>query len=113
MLNAIFTHGDLAIGFAPLQPLGVNPWQAYVQPCDGHQLTPGVHRVAAPSTTLSRGSLLLLSLLFPSHPIYVVGHTALGTCQRVTQCLCLPYMVGWGLLFQVWCHQMTWLTLNL
>ena len=34
---------------------------------------------AAPSTTLSRGSLMLLHLLFPGHPIYMVGHTALGT----------------------------------
>ena len=65
-----------------------------MQPGDGHQSMPGMHRVAAPSTTLSRGSLLLLSLLFPNHPIYMVGHTALGAQQRVTQCLCLPYMMG-------------------
>ena len=50
--------------------------------------------MAAPSTALSRGSLMLLSLLFPSHPIYMVGHTALEAWQRVTQSLCLPYMVG-------------------
>ena len=43
------------LGFAPLQPFGVYPWQAYVQPGDGHHSTPGMHRVAAPSTTLSRG----------------------------------------------------------
>ena len=65
--------GAQPLGFAPLQPLGVYPWQAYVQPCDGHWSTPGMHRVAASSTTLSRGSLMLLSLLFPSHPISVVG----------------------------------------
>ena len=59
------------------------------------------------------GSLLLLSLLFPNHPIYMVGHTALGAWQRVTQSLCFPYMMERGLLFQVWCHQMTWSTLNL
>ena len=70
--------GHQPLGFAPLQPLGIYPWQAYVQPGDGHQSTPGMHRVAAPSTTLSRGNLLLLSLLFPSHPIHMVGHTALG-----------------------------------
>ena len=29
--------------------------------------------MAAPSTTLSRGSLMLLHLLFPSHPIYMWG----------------------------------------
>ena len=100
--------GAQLLGFAPLHPFGVYPWQAYVQPGDGHQSMLSIHRVAAPSATLSRGSLLLLSLLFSNHPIYMVGHTALGAWQRVTQSLCLPYMMGRGLLFQVWCHQMTW-----
>ena len=67
--------GAQLLGFAPLQPFGVYPWQAYVQPGDGHQSTPGMHRVAAPSATLGRGSLLLLIQLFPNH---LVGHTALG-----------------------------------
>ena len=40
-----------------------------------------MHRVTAPPTTLSRGSLMLLCLQFPSHPIYMVGHTALGAWQ--------------------------------
>ena len=31
---------------------------------------PGMHKVATPSTTFSRGSLLLLFQLFPNHPIY-------------------------------------------
>ena len=63
------------LGFAPWQPFGVYPWQAYVQPGDGHQSTSGVHRVAAPSATLGRGSLLLLIQLCPNQ---LVGHTALG-----------------------------------
>ena len=67
--------GAQPLGFAPLQPFGVYPWQAYVQPGDGHWSTPGMHRVAAPSATLSRGSLLLLIQLCPNH---LVGHTALG-----------------------------------
>ena len=46
--------GAQPLGFAPLQPLGVHPWQAYVQPGDGHQPPPGMHIMAAPSTTLSR-----------------------------------------------------------
>ena len=82
MLDAISTLGAKPMGFAPLQPLGVYLWQAYVQPGDGHQPTPGMHRVAAPSTTLSRGSLMLLLLLLPSHPIYMVGHTTLRAWQR-------------------------------
>ena len=98
--------GAQPLGFAPLQPFGVYPLQAYVQPGDGHWSTPGMHRVAAPSTTLSRGSLLLLSWLSPNHPS-IWGHTALGAEERVTQSLCLLYMMGRGLLFQFWCHHMT------
>ena len=105
--------GAQPLEFAPLQPLGVYPWQAYVQPGDGHQSTPGMHRVAASSATLGGGSLLLISWLFPNHPIYMVGHTALGAQWRVTWSLCLSYMMGRGLPFQVWCHQITQLTLNL
>ena len=70
-----FPMGAQLLGFAPLQPFGVYPWQAYVQSGDGHWSTPGVHWVAAPSATLGRGSLLLLIQLFPIH---LVGHTALG-----------------------------------
>ena len=51
--------------------------------------------------------------LFPNHPIYLVGHTALGAQWRVTWSLHLPYMTGRSLLFQVWCHQMMLLILNL
>ena len=105
--------GAHPLGFTPLQPFGVYPWQAYVQPGDGHQSTPGMHRVAAPSATLGRWSLLLLIQLFPNHPIYMVGHTALGAWQRVTWSHHLPYIVGRGLPFQVWCHQMMWSILNL
>ena len=70
-LAGCHTHplGAQLVGFAPLQPLGVYPWQSYVQPGDGNWPTPDVHRVADPSTTLRRGRLLLLSLLFHSHPI--------------------------------------------
>ena len=46
--------GAQLLGFAPWQPFGVYPWQAYVQPGDGHQSTPGMHRVAAPAATLGR-----------------------------------------------------------
>ena len=70
--------GAQPVGFAPLQSLGVYTWQAYVLPGNGHWPTPSMYRVAAPSTTLSGGSLLLLCLLFPSHPICMMGHTALG-----------------------------------
>ena len=46
--------GAQPLGFAPWQPFGVYPWQAYLQPGDGHQSTPGMHRVAAPTVTLGR-----------------------------------------------------------
>ena len=87
------------LGFAPLQPFGVYPWQVYVQPGDGHWSMPGMYRVVAPSTTLGRGSLLLLSQLFPNHLIYMVGHTALEDHCRVTQSIHLPNMMGRGLSF--------------
>ena len=35
--------GAQPLGFAPLQPLGVYLWQAYVQPGDGHWPTPSMH----------------------------------------------------------------------
>ena len=47
--------GAQPLGFAPLQPFGVYPWQAYVHPGDGHWSTSGMHRMAAPSATLGRG----------------------------------------------------------
>ena len=47
--------GAQLLGFAPLQPFGAYPWQGYMQPGDDHWPTPGMHRVVAPSTTLSRG----------------------------------------------------------
>ena len=47
--------GAQPMGFTPLQPFGAYPWQPYVQPGDGHWPTPVMHRVAAPSTTMSRG----------------------------------------------------------
>ena len=86
---------------------------AYVQPGDGHQPTPGMYRMAAASTALSRGSLLLLNQLSSSHSKYMVGHTALGLDREPPDPLHLPYMVGRGLLFQVWFHLMTQSTLNL
>ena len=100
------------LGFAPLQPFGAYPWQPYVQPGDGHQPTLVIHRVAAPSTTLRRGNLLLLNQLFPSHPIYMAGHKALGVWKSPIPST-FPCMVGRGLLLQVLFHPMTWLTLNL
>ena len=44
----------------------------------------GMHQVAAPSTALSRGSLLPLIQLASSHSNNMVGHTVLGAWQRVT-----------------------------
>ena len=104
--------GAQPLGFAPLQPFEVTHGR-HVQPGDGHRSMPGMHRVAAPSATLSRGEPSATQSAFLNHPVYVVGHTTLGDQQRVTQCLCLPYMMGRGLLFQARCHQMTQPILNL
>ena len=104
--------GAQPLGFAPLQPLGVYLSQAYVQPGDGHWPTANMHRVAAPSTTLSRGSLLLLSLLFqPSH-LYG-GANSFGGLAESHPIPPPSHMVGRGLLFQAWFHLMTQSTLNM
>ena len=98
--------GAQPLGFSPLQPFGVYPWQALVCPGDGHWSILGMHWLAAPSTALGRGDLYaaLSSGLQPFQQYG--GANSFGG-------LCLPYMVGRGLLFQVWLHLMTWLTLNL
>ena len=57
-----------------------------------------------------------LSHSFNCHPvmaIYMEGHTALGAQQRVTQDLCLPYIVGRGVHFQVALNPISWLSLIL
>ena len=55
---------------------------------------------------------MLCSHLSSSHPINMVGHTALRAWQ-IYLILCIPYMVGRGLVFQVLLHPVAWLTLNL
>ena len=97
MLGAIFTYGPQPLGFAPLQPFEAYLWQAYVQPGSGHLPTQGMHRVAAPSTALSRGNVLLLIQLAPSHSNYL--GIQLWGLSRVTQFLHLPCMVVRGLHF--------------
>ena len=47
-------------------------------PGDGLWSMPGVHWLAAPFAALSRRSSMLLTQLFPSHSICMVGHTPLG-----------------------------------
>ena len=75
--------GAQPLGFAPLQPFGASPWQAYVQPGGCHWLTSGMHQVAGPFTALSRGEHLPLNQLSSSHSNYMVGHTALVALQQV------------------------------
>ena len=61
--------GAQSLGFTPLQPFGVHPLQAYVQPSDGHWPTPEMHRVAAPSsTTLSMGAFCCSISCSPAIP---------------------------------------------
>ena len=54
------------------------------------------------------GSFMLLIQLSPSHSIYMVGHKACWTEQRVTWFPYLPYMAGRGFPFPVMFHPMTW-----
>ena len=64
--------GAQPLEFVPLQPFGVYPWQACVQPGDGHQSMPGVHRVAATSATLGRGEPSATQFAVPQ-PTHVYG----------------------------------------
>ena len=61
--------GAQPLWFSPLQPFGVYSQQPYVQPGDGHWSMPGMHRVAAPSATLSRRkpSAIQSAVPQPSH----------------------------------------------
>ena len=61
MLDAIYTYGGSTVGVCTNATLGDYPWQVYVQPGSGHWPIACMHRVGAPSTALSRGSLLLLN----------------------------------------------------
>ena len=67
--------GAQPLEFAAWQPFGVYPWQAYVQPGDGHQSTPGMHRVAAPTATLGRvePSATHLAVPQPIGGVYSLG----------------------------------------
>ena len=51
--------------------------------------------------------------LSSSHSVNIVGHTALGAQQMVTQSLQLPYTVGKGILLKVLFLPVTQSTLNL
>ena len=102
--------GAQPLGFAPWQPFGVYPWQAYMQPGDGHWSTPGMHRVAVPTATLGR---VEPSATHSAVPQPIGGVYSLGGSIESPGSLRLLYMMGRGLLFQVWCHQMMWLLLIL
>ena len=65
--------GTQPLGFAPLQPFGVYPRQAYMQPGDGPQThTWYACRVTAPSTSLSRGEPSATQSAVP-HPSHLYG----------------------------------------
>ena len=95
----IFTSWDLAVWVCTNQSFKIYPWQAYVPFIVGHWPMPGVHLVGVPSTDLSRGYLRLFKQLSSSHSISMVEHIAEGVWQRVTQSICLPYMLGRNLPF--------------
>ena len=103
MLDAIFTPTGSTIRVCTI----AFPWSLSVAGICATWSWSCMYRVATPSTMLSRGEPYATQSAVPSHPIYMVGHTALGAWQRVTWSLHLPYIVGRGLLFQVWFQLMT------
>ena len=72
-----------------------------MQPGDGHQSTPGIHRLAAPSATLGRGEPSATHSAVPQPSHLFGGAYSLGGLVESHLILCLPYMIGRGLLFQV------------
>ena len=77
MLHSIFTYGGSPVGICAIATLWSLPLAGTCATWKWSLPTPGMHRVAASSTDLSRGSLLLIQLS-SSHSNYMVGHTALG-----------------------------------
>ena len=71
-------------------PLGLNHWGLHH--CILLEFTHGRHMWSL--VMVISPHQICTEQLLPTHPIYMVGHTALGAWQRVTQSLCLPYMVG-------------------
>ena len=92
--------GSQLLGSTPLQPFGAYLWYAYMQPGDGHWLKSGIHRVAAPSTALSRGSLLLLIKLSLTIPTIWWGKQLWGLGRESSDPSTFPGWWGRGLLFQ-------------
>ena len=112
MLDAVFTYGGSTIGFTPLQPFTAYPWQAYVQPCDGHWLTTCMYRVAAPSIALSRRKPPTTQSAV-LHPFQTYGGAYSFGSSAESHPVPPPSLHNGRGLFQVWFHLMTQLTLNL
>ena len=90
--------GAQPLGFAPLQPFGVYPWQAYVQHGDGHWSMPGVHTVAAPSATLGRVEPSTTQSAVPQPSIWCGAYSLGGSVE--SHLIPLPSLHdGEGLLF--------------
>ena len=83
-------------GFHILQPFGAYPWQAYVEPGNGHGPTPGMYRVAAPCTALSRGEFSATQSAV-LQPFQLVGHIALGLGRESPDPYTFP--AWWGGVF--------------
>ena len=112
MLDAVFTMEAQPFRFATLQPFGVYPWQAYVQPGDGQQPTPGMHQMTAPSTALSRGEpSATQSAVLQPFQLYGGAYNFGGLAERYP--IPLPSLHGGGSSFPGLVHQMTQLNLQL
>ena len=111
-LDAVFINGAKPLGFAPLQPFWIYPRKAYVQPGDGYWPRPGMHRVAAPASALSRGSLLLLNQLSSSQSSYMAGIHLWGLGRESPDPS--TFLAWWGGVFfsrfvSTWWHGWLWI----
>ena len=100
---ALFTNGTHLLGFVMLQSFIVYHWQAYVPPDDSLWPMSVVHWVTASSGEEVHATHSAVPQ--PFH-LYDWAYSSMGS-------LCLPYMMGRGLIFQVVFHLMAQSTLNL
>ena len=78
MLDEIIPLGGSTVRVCTIATHWSLPVAGLCATCWWSLATHGMHRVAAPSTNLSRGSLMLLNQLFPSHPISIYGAYIFG-----------------------------------
>ena len=113
ILNEVFTSWGSTIGICTTATFWSKSVAGICAPGDGHWPMPGMHQVAAPSPALNRGGAFCYPVSCPPTVPTIWCNIQLWRLIRESpDSLHLPHMLGMGLLFQVWFHLMTKLTLS-